>query len=110
MSRTLSSIRQKQGTCLARGRRPDMMKSTELAVRSRATAPQGGAVFCKSVGVLQAAVRNELWLISEPAPCPARGPLFILERRPRPDGGCVGGERRRAGTRDALSSEIGRAH
>ncbi len=42
-----------------------MMKSPELAVRSRATAPQGGAVFCKSVGVLQAAVRNELWLISE---------------------------------------------
>src|SRR5712692_8800769 len=42
-----------------------MMKSTELAVRSRATAPQGGAVFCKSVGVLQAAVRKELWLISE---------------------------------------------
>src|SRR6266852_4895357 len=64
-NRTLSSIRQKQGTCLARGRRPDMMKSTELAVRSRATAPQGGAVFCKSVGVLQAAVRNELWLNSE---------------------------------------------
>ena len=42
-----------------------MMKSTELAVRSRATAPQGGAVFCKSVGVLQAAVRNGLCLISE---------------------------------------------
>src|SRR6266852_2588089 len=57
-NRTLSSIRQKQGTCLARGRRPDMMKSRELAVRSRATAPQGGAVFCKSVGVLQAALRN----------------------------------------------------